>query len=126
MLGVLFNTKVTVRRAQVGGRTARNAVTYEQLVDSTGFPLTLKCRLERRGRRIFSTTGHEKESDAQMVWRDTATVEIKDEDLIVTTKGETFKVMSVERQTKLGTAVGYGRAQLRRTEIPVPGDKHGS
>lgn len=124
MLGALFNESVTVRRAIA--RTARDKVTYQQVVDSTGFPLTLKCRLERRGRRIFALTGNEKDSDAQMVWRDGGDITLKDEDLVVTSKGETFKVISIERQKKLGTAVDYGRAQLRRTETPVPEDKHGN
>lgn len=124
MLGVLFNEAVTVRRATT--RSARNAVTYEQVLDSTGFPLTIKCRLERRGRRIFATTGNEKESDAQMAWRDKVDITLRDEDLIVTKTGETFKVLSIERQKKLGTAVDYGRAQLRRSDTVVPEDKHGS
>ena len=124
MLGVLFNESVTVRRAIA--RTARDKITYQQVLDSTGFPLTLKVRLDRRGRRIFALTGHEKESDAQMVWKDTALIVVQDEDLIVTSAGETFKVMSIDRQTQLGTAIEYGRAQLRRTETPVPEDKSGS
>lgn len=125
MLGVLFNETVTVRRAIA--RTARNEVTYEQVLDETGFPLTLKCRLERRGRRIFTAAGNEKESDAQLAYRSSGLkIELKDEDLIVTSKGEAFKILSIERQNQLGTAIEYGRAQLRRTELPVPEDKHGS
>ena len=81
MLSLLFNERVTIRR--VTARTARNEATQTQLVDSTGFPLTVKCRISTRKRRLFTTPGNEKEGDATMAFRADREPILKDEDLVV-------------------------------------------
>ena len=123
MLSLLFNERVTVRRATA--RNARNEVTQTQLVDSTGFPLTVKCRISTRKRRLFTTPGNEKESDATMAFRSDREPILKDEDLIVRKNGETYRIESIDREEQLGTKIEAGRATLRRVEDIVPGDKSG-
>ena len=122
MLSALFNERVTIRRATA--RSARNKITFTQLVDSTGFPLTVNCRISTKKRRLFTTTGNEKESDAQMAFRSDRDPQLQDEDLIVRTNGETYRIESIDREQQLGTKIEAGRASLRRVTDIVPKDKH--
>lgn len=124
MLDIFYNEEITIRRA--AGRDGRNQITYQQVVDGTGGALRIRCRVTHRARRIYALDGTQKEIDAEMVYRDGAYPNLKDEDLIVRADGEVLRVESVNRETMIGTGINYARAFLRVTKMPVPADPHGN
>lgn len=124
MLEALYNETVTLRRATA--RDGRNEVTWAQVTDETGGALRLRGRLSRRARRIFGTDVSSQESDAQFVYKVGDSPELRDEDLIVTSRGEVWKILSIDREAHLGTGIEWGRASLRRHAREVPPDPVGN
>lgn len=122
MLDVTFNETVTLRRASA--RDARNKITWQEVLDESGGPLRLKCRIERRRRRIFSQDGVEREIDATMAYRKTSAPDLRLEDVMVTQSGEAFKITGLDELAILFGTATYGRAELRRTREVMPADQH--
>jgi len=123
MFEATFNEQVTVRRAS--SRDVRNKTVYTQQLDATGEPLYLKCRLERTRRRIQTLDGAAAEADASMLFRDDLSLQFGPDDLIVTSSGETFKVLTKSAASALFGGSKYARAELRQTRTSVPEDVHG-
>jgi hypothetical protein len=119
MFDLLFKDKATLRGAAT--RDARNAVSYEEKTDEAGFTLTLRCRFERRGRRVMTTPGVETQTDASMLYRSSNAPLLELEDLVVIA-GETFRVVGITKQRLEGTAVEYSRADLALDRTVVPED----
>ncbi len=124
MLDVLFNETVTVWRA--GGMDGRGKTAYAQVTDATGGALRLRARLTRRGRRTFQIDVNTQESDAQLQFRADDIPALLDEDIVKTSKGENFTIVSVDRERGIGSGREYGRAQLRKTKLEVPPDPVGN
>lgn len=121
MFGVWFNEEVTLRRAK--SRDGRNKVVYEELL-ANGGPLRLKCKIDRRKRRVYTIQGVEKEVDATLFFRTVDAPELRLEDLVVTSSGEVFKAVGFDRQQLLGSGEEFGRVELRFTRTEVPADQH--
>lgn len=123
MLDVTFTDSVTVRRAKAGSRTVSNSVQYDELKDEGGFPLPIRCRIERRKRRIHNVEGAELDADATLVYRKDKAPQLQIEDLIFTKRKEVFRVLTLEEANLLfcGKAV-YGRLALQFSRQTVPGD----
>lgn len=119
MLDTMMRENVTLRRARAGSRTVKNEVTYDILRDDAEIPIVLRCRIERRRRRIFSAQGVEEESDGTMIYRVTSKVDVKANDLIVDRNGQAFKILGFDEQPSLFGSATYRRADLRLTRLPV-------
>lgn len=120
MLDCTFTDTVTVRRAST--RDVHNKVEYTEVKDEAGCPLPVKCRFERRRRRVITLEGVERDSDASMVFRRDKAVDIAPEDLIVTARGEVYQILTYEDVVLLGTTADYGRLTLGFTRTEVPPD----
>lgn len=124
MLDVVLTDSVTVRRIKTGTRTATNSVSYDELKDEGGFPIPVRCRIERRKRRIHGLEGVELDADATLVYRADKSPEIRPEDLIYLGRTkEVWRVLTHETADLLfcGKA-NYGRLALQMFRQPVPGD----
>lgn len=124
MLDVTFTDSVTVRRPKAGSRTVSNSVQHEELKDDGGFPLPIRCRIERRKRRVHGLEGVELDADATLVYRVDRSPGVKAEDLIYLGRTkEVFRVLTFETVDLLfcGKAV-YGRLFLQFFRQPVPED----
>lgn len=119
MFDVMFTDEARVKRAT--GRTAENAVTYEEVLDETGGALPVRCKLEHRGRRVVGKDGVEIQSDATMICRTSDLPGIDMEDLVVA-GGRTYRVVGLTDQPLLGSGVKYSRLDLALDRAPVPGD----
>lgn len=115
MFDVLFTDRVTVRRAV--SRDVRNASVYEEVKGEDGGTLAIRCKLERRGRKIITTTGQETQSDATMLFRSSRAPSLSLEDL-VRAGDATYRVVGLSSERVAG--VEYSRADLTldRTEVP--------
>lgn len=124
MLDVTFNESVTVRRIKPETRTATNSVEYVELKDEGGFPIPIRCRVERRKRRVHGLEGTELDADATLVYRVDKSPEVKPEDLIYLARTkEVFRVLTHETADLLFCSkANYGRLALQFTRQAVPGD----
>lgn len=119
MFDVLFRDKATVRRAKANARSVRNAVVYEELLDESGGTITLRCKIERRGRRVLSTSGSETQTDASAFYNAGRAPAVREDDLLVV-GAETFRIVGLNSQ-RLGAAT-YARADLVLDRTIVPED----
>lgn len=124
MLDALYKDSVTVRRPK--GRDAANRITYEEILAENGGPLVIRCRIERRRRRVVTTDAKERVQDAQMVFRSDLAPQLQSQDIVVVTKDrETFEVDTLEKlDSPFGGPVAYGRAGLLRTAAVIPENEH--
>ena len=121
MFEALFNDKFTIRRPV--SRTVRNEKVYAEPTDGlAGLPIP--CRIERRGRRVFTKDGVELGSDATLFFRKGlhgVDPVLALEDLVVA-GGETFRIVGMNEQPMLFTAGVYVRLDLARDQTPVEKD----
>jgi hypothetical protein len=122
MLDTMLRETVTLRRAKAGSRSVQNEVVYEILRDAAEIPIEVRCRIERRRRRIFSTAGVEEESDGTMLYRISSKVDIQTNDLVVDRNGQAYKILGFDEQSSLFGSASYRRADLRLTRLPVQED----
>jgi len=119
MLDITFRELVTLRRAKAGTRGASNDPVYEIVRDTAEEPLKVRCYIERRKRRVFSTAGVEEESDATMLFRATEKADVRAEDLVVDQDGAAYRVNGLETASSLFGSARYRRADLRKTRLKV-------
>jgi hypothetical protein len=124
MLDALMTETVTLRRPKPGTREVSGKVQLAEVLDEVECQVPLRCKIEARGRRVIDSRGVETRGDAQMVYRVTGKPEVLLEDFVVMKDGRTWKVISLEEQQMLAGGAKYGRADLQRTEIKLPLDKH--
>lgn len=123
MLDAIFDETVTLRRAQKRG--VKGDVTFAEVLDGTGGPLPIPCKIERRRKRTYTKDGQTGEVDGTLICRRTSEdfPEIALEDLLVTKTGEAFKVASLDEDLALFSTDKYLKIGLIRTTLPVPADK---
>lgn len=122
MIENLFLEKVTIRRPKAGTRAFDGAVTYEIVLGEGDLPLQIRCALERRGRRVFSTQGVEIQGDATMLFRQKESAEVLIDDIVVDSTGAAWKVLRLDVQKAMFGSRKTGRADLQATTDPVPHD----
>lgn len=123
MLDVAYTDSVTVRRPKAGSRSVSNSVQYEELKDQGGFPLPIRCRIERRKRRVHTVEGVELDADASLVYRKDKSPDLKLEDLIFTNRKEVFRILTFEEVNFLFCEKAqYVRLSLQFFRQPVPDD----
>lgn len=121
MLDSLFNVTVTLRRRVKQG--VKGDITFQEVLDGSGAPLPIKCRFERRRRRIYRKDGPELELDGTMICRKDkpGLPAIAAEDVIVRTDtNEAFKVVSIDEDQQLFSSEKYLRLALALTNLPTP------
>lgn len=123
MLDVLMTDQVTVRRAKPGSREASGKVQLEQVLDVDNTGLYLACKFQERGRRIVDSRGVESRSDATLLFRADAQLQLRAEDIVVTADGRAWRVAGLDTEKALFTRDLYGRADLVRSDRAVPPDK---
>lgn len=121
MLDVLFNESITIRRPT--GRTAANAITYEQAKNEDGTGIVVRCRIEETRRRVIGTDGIQTESDATMVFRVNGNPVIGLEDVVIRDSGTAYRVIGINAQQAIGTPYKYARLDLALTKQLVPEDE---
>src|SRR3982751_6478478 len=117
MLDATFRETVTLRRARAGARGANGApAAYDLVRDGAEVAVRIRCRIERRRRRIFLDQGVEAEADATMLFRVTLpSVDLRTVDYVVDRNGEAFKVLGMDDQQSLFGSARYKRVDLRAT-----------
>jgi hypothetical protein len=120
MLDALFRETVTLRRLAVGTRQTDGAAGYEIVVDDAEVPVQIRCRIERRRRRLITKEGVELEGDATMVLKRPASIEISEEDVVVDRNGQAWKILRKESSDSFFGAGEYFRLDLQETTIEVP------
>jgi hypothetical protein len=123
MMEMLFDEKVTVRRA--ASRTATNRTVYAEVLAADGGPLRLRCKIDRNARWVRNSDGVELAIDATMVYLEVEAPELRKEDLVVDEGGAAYRVVSFKRQSPLVFGSAYVSAGLAMTRLDVPGDEHG-
>jgi hypothetical protein len=120
----LYRQTVTIRRPKAGGMAADGRLTYEIVMGEGDLPVTVRCHLEQRGRRVFSTQGIEVRTDATMLFRQRPSVgaEIRIDDIVVDHDGAAWKVVGLDTQKAMFGCRVMGRADLQSTTNPVPHD----
>jgi DUF1009 family protein len=116
----LYRDTVTLRRPK--GMAVDGAVTYEIVLGDGDLPVQVRCHLEQRGRRTFTTQGTEIRSDATILFRQVPGREIRVDDIVVDQSGAAWKVVSLDVQKVLFGGRRLGRADLQATTEPVPHD----
>ncbi len=119
----LYLERVTLRRPKAGTRGVDGATQYEVVLGEGDLPIEVRCALERRGRRIFSTQGVEIQSDATMLFRQAPEKEIRLDDIVVDLEGQAWKVVGLDVQKSMFGSRKYGRADLQTTTNPVQHDQ---
>lgn len=120
-LEALYNVTVTLRRRAAQG--VKGDITFQEVLDKSGAPLPIKCRFERRRRRIYRKDGPDMEIDGTVICR-----KLKDgqptiaaEDILVRTDtNEAFKVVTVDEDQQLFSSNKYLRMTVQMTKLPVP------
>lgn len=125
MLETLFRETVTLRRLAAGTRAVDGVAEYSTVVDADDVPIEIRCRIERRRRRILSKEGVELEGDATMMLKRPTSTEISEEDVVVDRNGQAWKILRVERAEAFFGAGEYMRLDLQETTIAVPADDGG-
>ena len=118
----LYRDTVTLRRPKAGGLGADGVPLYEIVLGEGDLPIQVRCHLERRSRRIFSTQGVEVRADGTMLFRQVPGREVRVDDIIVDHDGSAWKVLSLDLQKVLFGGRTLGRADLQVTTDPVPHD----
>ena len=116
----LYLQRVTLRRPKAGTRGADGSVTYEIVLGEGDLPVEIRCSIEQRTRRIFSTQGVEIQSDATMLFRQKPGFEVRSDDIVVDPDGQAWKVVGLNVQKVLFGSRKLGRADLQTTVDPVP------
>lgn len=121
MLDALFNVTVRLMRRKVEGVKAETV--FEEALTTNGGPLPIKCRFERRRRRIYRKDGPELEVDGTVLCRKLKAGEptIAAEDVLVREdSGEAFKVVTVDEDQQLFSGLKYLRMTVQATKLAVP------
>lgn len=126
MLDALYNESVTLRRPKAGTLRGSGYATMEQLLDATEAAVRIQCLLQARRRRTVNAAGSTLDVDAQLLYRVVNGIDAREGDFIVRADGTAWEVVGGETQRMLAGSALYGRADLKRTEIYAPPDKHGS
>jgi hypothetical protein len=121
MLEALMGERLRVYR--IKSRTKEGKIRYEEVTEE-GEPLILRAKVERSAVRSYSQGQVEKTGDASAVFKERDDGVPEEDDLLVTPRGETFKVVRIETDTLLGSGVGYVRATLALTRAEVPSGAH--
>ena len=119
----LFLERVTIRRPKAGTRQVDGSTTYEIVLGEGELPIEVRCALERRGRRVFSTQGVEVQGEATMLFRQKTSAEVLIDDILVDSSGQAWKVVGLDVQKALFGSRRMGRADLQKTVDPVPHDE---
>ncbi|MGH9462003.1 MAG: hypothetical protein ACRD1X_12340 [Vicinamibacteria bacterium] len=123
MIESLYRETVTLRRPKAATRQVDGSTDYEIVVDEAQYPVRVRCRIERKGRRIFTNQGVELQSDAAMVFRQKDGSTVRKDDIVVDRNGEAWKVLDLEELRQLFGPNTYARAGLQSTVDPVPHDE---
>ena len=119
MMSLLYRQTVTIRRPQAGSGLVDGAVTYKVVLDDEESPMRLRCRLERRARRLFTAQGAEVQTDATMLFIQKDATELFIDDVVVDQDSNAYKVVGLETQKALFGSRVSGRADLKATTDPV-------
>jgi len=122
MIENLYRETVTLRRPKPGTRAIDASTEYEIVLGDGDLPVRVRCRIERRGRRLFTTQGVELQGDATMLFRKKDNAEVLVDDIVVDRNGDAWKVMNVDAQKLLWGMATHCRADLQSTVDPVPND----
>lgn len=124
MLDIVHTDSVTIRRAVPGSRTATNAVQYEEVKAEDTDPIVIRCRIERRKRRVHNLEGVEMDADASLVYRKDRYPQLQLEDLVYNSKrNEVYRIITFEDADLLFCSnAQYGRLSLQIYRATVPGD----
>lgn len=121
MLDVLMGELVSIREQT--DRSIKGKPTYTELVVDDE-PVRMRCRIERRTVRQYTQGRVEKTGDARMMWRLREDGIPKETHLIVTSRGEAYRIVELESHKPLGSNREYGRAVLRFSRDEVPATAH--
>lgn len=116
--------KVTLRRPKVGTLQMAGQSQIEEVLDSDGSQLHLWVTIERRGRRVTDAKGVEVQTDGTLLFVVVPKPEVRIGDIAVTADGRAWRVIRLETQKARFGKIEYGRADVQRTELAVPKDKH--
>ena len=120
MMENLYRETVTIRRPRAGTGAVDGSVQYEIVLGEGDLPVEVRCALERRSRRIFSTQNVEIQSDATLLFRQQEGKELRNDDIVVDSTGAAWKVVGLNLQKMLFGSRLMGRADLQTTVNPVP------
>jgi len=121
MLDATFKETVTLRRARAGSRGGNaQASAYDVVRDAAGVVLRIRCKIDRKRRKLVSTQGIETESDATLLMRVRGAVDLRTTDFVVDETGAGYRIMGMDEQPALFGSARYKRVELRATTITFP------
>lgn len=121
MLDAFMGEKVSIFRVKSRSTEGKNE--YEELEDSEG-PIRMRARFERKVVRAYSQGKLEKTGDARMWWRAIDGDVPQEDDLIVTSRNEVYRILTIETEAPLGISRKYSLATLSFSEEEVPEPAH--